>query len=172
MLDLAAGEAEPDPIPAAAQRRAHSDSRPDAVGTAVAGLFSRLVAAAIDVMILAGIDALIVYFTMQICGLSMADIGVLPKAPLAFFLLIQNAAYLVAFTAGGQTLGKMALGIKVVAADDLQPPDVARALRRSVWWLLLAVPAGLGFVSALLTPDRRGLHDRLAGTRVVRATLG
>ena len=33
------------------------------------------------------------------------------------FLLVQNVGYLVAFTVGGQTLGKMAAGIKVVAGD-------------------------------------------------------
>jgi uncharacterized RDD family membrane protein YckC len=32
------------------------------------------------------------------------------------------------------------------------------------------VPAGLGLLTALLTPDRRGLHDRFAGTKVVRAS--
>jgi uncharacterized RDD family membrane protein YckC len=37
-------------------------------------------------------------------------------------------------------------------------------------WILLAVPAGLGFLTALFSRDRRGLHDRFAGTRVVRAS--
>ena len=36
------------------------------------------------------------------------DLGMLPKGPLLAFLLVQNGGYLVAFTAGGQTLGKMA----------------------------------------------------------------
>ena len=40
---------------------------------------------------------------------------------------------------------------------------------RAVMWLILAVPAGLGFVSAVVSRDHRGLHDRFAGTRVVRA---
>jgi uncharacterized RDD family membrane protein YckC len=34
-------------------------------------------------------------------------------------------------------------------------------------WLLLAVPAGLGFLT-VFSRDHRGLHDRFAGTRVVR----
>ena len=34
--------------------------------------------------------------------------------------------------------------------------------------LTLAVPAGLGFLPTLFSRDRRGLHDRFAGTRVVR----
>jgi uncharacterized RDD family membrane protein YckC len=36
-------------------------------------------------------------------------------------------------------------------------------------WAILAVPAGLGFLSALVGREHRGLHDRFAGTRVVRA---
>jgi uncharacterized RDD family membrane protein YckC len=34
--------------------------------------------------------------------------------------------------------------------------------------MLLAVPAGLGFLTAIFSTDRRGLHDRFAQTRVVR----
>jgi len=34
--------------------------------------------------------------------------------------------------------------------------------------VVLAVPAGLGFLTAVLSRDHRGLHDRFAGTRVVR----
>jgi uncharacterized RDD family membrane protein YckC len=36
-------------------------------------------------------------------------------------------------------------------------------------WFVLAIPAGLGFASALFNREHRGLHDRFAGTRVVRA---
>jgi len=35
-------------------------------------------------------------------------------------------------------------------------------------WLALAVPAGLGLLT-VLSRDHRGVHDRFAGTRVVRA---
>jgi uncharacterized RDD family membrane protein YckC len=82
---------------------------------------------------------------------------------------VQNGSYLVAFTAGGQTLGKMAAGIRVVAAESDSTLDVGRALVRTLVWLVLAVPAGLGFLTALLSRDHRGLHDRFSGTRVVRA---
>ena len=148
--------------------------RPGAVhaGEAVgddASLAARLFAVVIDVFILAVVDVLVVYFTMQICGLTVLDLGMLPKAPLLTFLFVQNGGYLVAFTAGGQTLGKMALGIRVVAADEGEPLDLGRALVRTVFWFVLALPGGLGFLTAL-TRDHRGLHDRFAGTRVVRTS--
>jgi uncharacterized RDD family membrane protein YckC len=61
----------------------------------------------------------------------------------------------------------MAMGIRVVA--DVDPPlDLSRAML-DILWVVLAIPAGLGFLTAFVTSDRRGLHDRVAGTRVVRA---
>jgi len=119
-------------------------------------------------MILAAIDLVVLYFTAQICGVSMAELNLLPKAPLAGFLLVQNVGYLIAFTAGGQTLGKMAAGIRVVPSDSDEALDVGRACVRTLLWIVLAIPAGLGFLTAVMSQDHRGLHDRLAGTRVVR----
>ena len=46
----------------------------------------------------------------RLCYLTIDDLGMLPKGPLIAFLLVQNGGYLVAFTAGGQTLGKMVGG--------------------------------------------------------------
>ena len=83
---------------------------------------------------------------------------------------MQNGGYLVAFTAGGQTLGKMAAGIRVVQSDSDASLDLGRAFLRTLMWVVLAVPAGLGFLTALFSRDHRGLHDRFAGTRVVRAS--
>ena len=132
------------------------------------GLGARAVAVALDLLILGGIDAVVIYFTMQICGVTFPEVGIIPKGPLVAFLVVQNVGYLVAFTAGGQTLGKMATGIKVVATEHEGSIDLGQALQRTVAWLLLAIPAGLGFLTVLVSRDHRGLHDRFAGTRVVR----
>jgi uncharacterized RDD family membrane protein YckC len=135
-----------------------------------AGVARRLAAAAIDLLILLAVDLVVVYFTMQICGVAFGELELLPKGPLVVFLLVQNVGYLVAFTVGGQTLGKMAAGIKVVAGDRDAALDVPRALKRTMMSLLLAVPGGLGLLPTLFDREHRGLHDRFAGTRVVRAT--
>lgn len=133
-----------------------------------ASIGARLAAVVTDLLILAAIDVVVIYFTMEICGIGFADLGLLPRAPLFAFLLVQNGGYLVAFTAGGQTLGKMAAGIKVVAAEPRATLDFGRAFIRELVWLGLAVPAGLGLLT-VLSRDHRGVHDRFAGTRVVRA---
>jgi uncharacterized RDD family membrane protein YckC len=173
MLDLASPELETDavpPITPAARARAVSWKAPsDTPPLVPAGLMARLAAVAIDLGLLAAVDLAVVYFTVQMCGLSAAEISMLPKGPLLAFLLVQNGGYFVAFTAGGQTLGKVAAGIRVVSADPGGTPGLAHAVLRTLVWILLAIPAGLGFATALFSRDRRGLHDRCAGTRVVRA---
>jgi uncharacterized RDD family membrane protein YckC len=135
-----------------------------------AGVFLRALASVVDSAVLLAIDAAVVYLTMQICGLTAAELGLLPKGPLVAFLVVQNLGYLVVFTAGGQTLGKMATGIKVVTSDPLESLDVACALKRTVAWLVLVCTGGLGLLSALFSENHRGLHDIFAGTRVVRTS--
>ena len=133
-----------------------------------------MLAGAIDLVILAGIDASVLYFTLKICGLSRSELLLLPATPLVAFLALLNGGYFVAFiAAGGQTIGKMAGGIKVVPADaetswtDRVP--VGTAFVRAAAYLVSIVPAGAGLLPALLTADRRAVHDRLAHTRVVKA---
>jgi uncharacterized RDD family membrane protein YckC len=133
-----------------------------------ATLAARFGAFVTDMTILAAIDVAVVHFTLQICGIGIQEIGILPRAPLLAFLFVQNGGYLVALTAGGQTLGKMAAGIKVVSAEPRSSLDLGRAFIRELVWLALAAPAGLGLLT-VLSRDHRGVHDRFAGTRVVRA---
>jgi uncharacterized RDD family membrane protein YckC len=173
MLDLDADEAEPDPLrslSASGGRGMSAHPRSVEVDLAAAGIGARFLAAALDVTVLAAIDLAVVYFTLQICGLTVDDFAIVPKVPLVAFLIVLNGGYFVAFTAGGQTLGKMATGIRVVPNEPSGSVDLPHSIVRTVIWTVLAIPAGLGLLTALLTRDRRALHDRCAGTRVVRAT--
>jgi uncharacterized RDD family membrane protein YckC len=136
-----------------------------------AGVSLRLLAVLVDSAILLAIDAAVIYFTMQICSVSASELSLLPKVPLTAFLLVQNIGYLLAFTAGGQTLGKMAAGLRIVPAQSGNSLDMSCAVKRTVAWLVLAIPGGLGLLSACFSRDHRGLHDRFAGTRVVRASV-
>jgi uncharacterized RDD family membrane protein YckC len=125
----------------------------------------RVLAALIDHAVLLAIDAAVVYFTLRMAGLAMADVRALPPAPMAIFLGLLKFSYFTAFTAvGGQTIGKMALHIRVVAEDGAV--DAPRAVRRTLAGVVSLVPLGLGFLPAFFG-DRRALHDRLTETRVV-----
>lgn len=136
-------------------------------GPVPAPLVARAFAALIDVTLLAGLDVVILYLTLQFSRLSMDDLHVLPFIPMAAFIGGLNLAYLVVFTAqGGQTLGKMAAGVRVERADGSLTTGVA-ALR-----VLGAVVGGLvvgaGWWMAVARADRRAAHDHLARTRVVK----
>jgi uncharacterized RDD family membrane protein YckC len=135
-----------------------------------ASALRRVMAAAFDLTILGAIDVVVVYFTLRLCGLSTADVLMLPPIPfLAFFTLV-NGGYLAAFTAaGGQTIGKMALGIKVVGHADL-PVSGGLAVIRALGCLASVASLGLGFLPALIGGGGRAIEDRLADTRVVRVT--
>jgi uncharacterized RDD family membrane protein YckC len=129
---------------------------------------SRIMAALVDGAILFGLDAAVLYFTLRLCNLTASEMFELPVIPLLAFFLMLNGGYSVAFTAvGGQSIGKMALGIKVVGESD-RPVPVGRAAFRTLAYFLSALPFGAGFLPGVMGVDRLALHDRLAHTRVVR----
>ena len=133
-----------------------------------AGLGRRAAAGVADLLLLGTIDGLIVALTARLLGMPITGAADLPWPPLAAFLLLFDLAAIATLTAlGGQTLGKMAAGIRVVGLDG-GPVPVSRAVARTVLSVLSALPAGLGFVGSLARSRRAG-HDWLAGTRVVRA---
>ena len=94
-----------------------------AVSTAPCTASQRAIAAAIDGAVVGGLHLLVLYFTIRMAGLTAADWRLLPPVPLVGFLGALTVAYLAVLTAcGGQTIGKMALRIRVVA-DDRTPVD-------------------------------------------------
>jgi len=73
----------------------------------------------------------------------------------------------------GQTVGKLALGIKIVTLDGNLPPFAPLILKRYLpIWALQLLPAFslLGIVNVLFIfrADKRCVHDLIAGTKVVR----
>jgi len=68
----------------------------------------------------------------------------------------------------GQTIGRMVMRLRVVGADQFSVGFDRAALRLAAW-VLSALPLLAGMIPALKDPQRRGLHDRLSHTRVVKA---
>jgi uncharacterized RDD family membrane protein YckC len=171
VLDLDGPEPAPEPALEPPPSRAEAQA---GLAHPVAGLGPRALAGLIDLAILGGIDVTVLYFTLKICGFTRQELLLLPMVPLVAFLVLLNGGYFVAFiAAGGQTLGKMAANIKVVPAEpeghwsDRVP--LGTAFMRAAASLVSLAPAGAGYLPALLDPDRRTVHDRLAHTRVVKA---
>jgi uncharacterized RDD family membrane protein YckC len=134
--------------------------------SAEAPLPRRVIASLVDVVVLAAIDSIVLYFTLRLVGLEFQQLTALPLVPLASFFLLMNGGYFVTFAAvGGQTIGQMTFGLKVVGDDGGALP-FGTATLRTLAWLLSTVPLGLGLWFAL-RKDHRTLHDRLTATRVV-----
>lgn len=137
-----------------------------------AGMGARLVAWLIDRLILAGLWILVAAWGLVAClQLIRWPPNLLNLAALIGLVLLWwiglHAAYFIVFVGGcGQTPAKMLLEIAVVRWDGA-PAGYGRALVRWVGYWVAALPLGLGFVPAFFTADRRGLHDWIAGTRVV-----
>jgi uncharacterized RDD family membrane protein YckC len=149
----------------------HAAEIVDPETTASAG--ARLAGAFVDVLITIGIDSAVLYFTLRMAGLQLAEIQALPIVPMVGFLLLLNGGYLTMFTAaGGQTIGKMLAGTRVVAADPAarwRRLPFGTAFTRTAACVVSLLPAGVGFFMALFRADGRALHDAVADTRVVRA---
>jgi uncharacterized RDD family membrane protein YckC len=68
---------------------------------------------------------------------------------------------------GGQTLPMKTWRLKLITRDG-EPLTAARALRRVVFAIAGTLGLGAGFLWALVDPDGQFLHDRLAGTKIVK----
>lgn len=96
---------------------------------------------------------------------ALTQLLVLPT--LAFALL--SLAWFAGFEGGRwqATPGKRLLGLHVIDDDGL-PPGLLRAGLRHTAGLLSWLSLNLGHALAALPPRHQALHDRIAGTRVVR----
>ncbi|MDA8020120.1 MAG: FHA domain-containing protein [Thermoanaerobaculia bacterium] len=82
---------------------------------------------------------------------------------------ICQVGIVVSWAVRGTSPGKKALGLSVEGkVPDPSDPGIGflRAVIRSAGYLVSALPLGAGFFLIAFSPDRRGLHDRIAGTWV------
>ncbi len=141
----------------------------DAEAPIAAPAVARITSALVDVALMAAIDTAVVYLTTQMAGVAVTEVWTLPLVPLAAFMLGLNVAYLAIFTAnGGQTLGKMAMGLRVEATDGAL--TFGGAIVRVAATIAGGLALGAGFIPALWRADRRAVHDQIAHTRVVKVS--
>lgn len=85
--------------------------------------------------------------------------------------VISTAYYVIMETTRGATVGKMALGLKVVKLDGSRPDwgaSIVRNLLRIVDVLPVFLPYLVGAILVWTSPRRQRLGDRVANTMVVR----
>lgn len=67
----------------------------------------------------------------------------------------------------GATLGKMAVGLKIVRADGGRV-SMGLAAGRHFAQLLSAMILGIGYIMAAFDKEKRTLHDHICSTRVIK----
>ncbi len=145
-----------------------------AIGPAIrpAGLWIRVTAFIIDqlFLIVVGIIFFFVNGTQQAvsavdlwAGFGVIDIWWDVIVPLA----IEAVYFTVAIGVWGRTIGKAAMRVKVVRTDGSRV-SIGRAFGRYLAYILNWMTVGIGFLVIALNPQKRGLHDLIVDTRVVK----
>lgn len=83
---------------------------------------------------------------------------------------INVAYYTIAIGKWGRTIGKQVFGLQVLTADNKRV-GYFRAFIRSIGYYLSSITLFFGFLMIAWNSERRGLHDLLAGTIVIRRNL-
>ena len=131
-----------------------------------------------------GIDLLVVGLPIALVALAVVEVrdGRIDPESVPWWLLIVQVVVAViyetlAVALFGTTLGKWALGLRVVRYADGRRPDTGRAAQRAllpnafaaVPLFFVAIGQWVVYGSSAFHPLRRGWHDRYAGTLVVRS---
>ena len=134
------------------------------------GLVTRALAAVVDLALISALlsigSGLLASIVPAISGGSdgLSIWGVLTFGVVGF--LIGSAIFVAFWALVGQTPGMRLLSIHLEAGGTREI-GLRRAFRRMLAIPLSLLPAGLGFLAIMLSPERRGWHDRIAGTTVV-----
>lgn len=139
------------------------------IGFGLASPGERVLSGFIDVAFVSLIQLTLFYLTTHLVA---QRLGALPTSAVVAMGLVGAvlaAGYFLFFwSLSGQTLGKLLTGGRVVHASGEGALGFSRASVRLVGACLSAVPLGAGFIGLWTDTERRGWHDRMAGTKVVR----
>ena len=136
-----------------------------------AGFWVRLLAWIIDIFILTILEYLLV-FLLVYQDISFIGILIIEEF-IGLRILLFNFAFQFIYFTGfiytkGATPGKSALGMKVVDEHTGRTVSLSSAIIRYFGYILSAIPLDLGFLWIAFSPNKRGWHDLMAGTVVIR----
>lgn len=140
-----------------------------------AGFWRRFLAAVVDGLILAVVG---MFFGGTIGGIWGATGTLDPNDPGSFIamqLVVQAVSIVIAIGYDvlfirkfDATPGKMALGVKVLRADGSKL-SVGRIIGRYFAKILSGIILAIGYIMAAFDDEKRGLHDRICDTRVIKS---
>jgi uncharacterized RDD family membrane protein YckC len=134
------------------------------------GFWIRLAAAIIDYIIVSAVISIIrmlIFIPMFIGrGWNPLSSPMIASLGMTYFLAL---LYFWLFTGlKGQTLGKMAVGIKVVDKQGNRPDLGCAALREIVGRLVSTITLFIGFFWIAGDKEKQGWHDKIADTHVIK----
>lgn len=181
----------PRPAPAPRQPEVVSASRPlgsrSFASKQPAGFWIRLLAYVIDSLILGIVNGVLV--TVPVLAwmweeglLQAAMSGKPPAQPiqpeplyiavLAILVLLSISISIFYVIGGpakkGGTLGKRMLGLRIYTAEGVTPIGCGRSFLRFIGYMVSGMILYVGFIMIAFTDRKRGLHDMIAGTYVVK----
>jgi uncharacterized RDD family membrane protein YckC len=117
------------------------------------------------------VDAIVLIAVLLAAGVAQRALP--PASPLwsvaGLGWLTVSLAYLpVQWSMAGRTLGMRALGLRVVREGDGGKIGRGTALLRFIAWIFAGFAIGLGYVWIAFDARKRGWHDWIAGTVVIR----
>jgi len=130
-----------------------------------AGFWLRFVAAVLDGIVLWAVSELSLNLIRKSQGIDPSSFswvdGVEVLVGWAYFIILTKVF--------GQTLGKMIVGIRVIRRKGGENSWGNIILRETIGKFLSAVLLLIGYLMAAFDGKKRALHDRIAGTYVVKA---
>lgn len=132
-----------------------------------AGFWRRAAAFGVDALWLFSLTGVIAIFLTGEPWPAIRDVGFLATLAALIRELLPAAVCIIGWGRFGRTPGKLLLDLRVVNARTGESPGYGRAFIRYIGYFVSALPLGLGFVWIVFDRQRRGLHDRIAGTRVI-----
>jgi len=143
--------------------------RGDLESYSIAGLKLRAIAFVIDLAVV----GVIAYLAIGVGIFILLDTGIRPSELSRVFLPIYALLFFLASTYfvflhyfSGRTIGKMAVGIKIISSDGREL-GLRESFVRWVGYYLSAVFLFAGFAWSIFDQDSQAWHDKIAGTYVV-----
>jgi len=122
-----------------------------------AGFWRRFVAWIIDGILLGAVSGILMFIISA-------------QQTASWLGTVIGIVYIVGFwTWRGQTPGKMVMGVKIIKTDG-SPIGIGRAILRYIGYLVSAIIIFIGYLMIAWDGRKQGLHDKIAGTYVVKTS--
>lgn len=113
--------------------------------------------------VLATIAVLFISARESKIAVALSGLVIIPAVKMIYSMIMESSAR-------QGTYGKVLVGLKVTDENGL-PVSAGRAIIRNLSKLLCVITLGLGYAAGFFDKRQQGLHDKIAGTMVIKDRL-